>query len=118
MKSAKRICRKQNCRSFAVEGSGYCSEHKTGRFDDLTRKKEEWKKKFYSSWKWRQKSLSFRKANPFCAMCLPRRTLATLVHHEPSLEELMEEEKDPFDDQYLQALCFNCHQRELKSKRR
>ena len=111
------MCRKASCKDLATTERGYCSAHDMGRFDDLTAKKEEWKRKFYSSWKWRKKSLSFRKKNPFCESCFPKRIVAELVHHDPSLEEIVESGLDPFDDQYLHSSCLAHHQRELTMKK-
>ena len=117
MKRATKLCKKAGCPNLATTDNGYCQNHDHKKFDDLTAKKEEWKKKFYSSWKWRKKSLDHRRKEPFCRRCLPRKVVGDLVHHNPELSELVEEGLDPFDDQYLETLCHEHHQVELNRKK-
>lgn len=118
MNAASKMCGKSGCPALATTGRGYCQAHDHGRFEQLTAEKENWKKKFYSSWKWRQKSLSFRKEHPFCEQCLPKKIVGELVHHDPELTKLVDMEIDPFDDRYLHTSCRNHHQAELAKKKR
>ena len=117
MKRALSLCRKGGCYELAFD-NGYCKKHYQKKFEQLTSRKEEWKKKFYSSWKWRKKSEAHRKSEPFCRRCLPKKIVGVLVHHNPELTELVEQDLDPFDDRYLETLCHNCHQVELNKKKK
>ena len=117
MKSASKMCKKAGCPSLATK-EGYCDSHYSNRFANLTAEKELWKKQFYSSWKWRQKSISFRRAHPFCEKCLPKKVIGTLVHHSPELVDIVNKNLNPFDDQYLHTSCLEHHQSELSKKKK
>lgn len=120
MFSAKKICKRKGCRDFAVK-DGYCEEHSgPNRFSLLNATKTTEKGRFYSGRKWTKKSIDYRNSNPFCERCWKRdhkKVLGKLVHHEPELDYLLEHGLDPYNDKYLETLCFPCHQSELNKKK-
>ena len=70
---------------------------------------------FYNSYKWRQKSKSFRKRNPLCDECLKngRTTPSEMVDHIKPISK----GGDKWNDNNLRALCNSCHGRKTgKSK--
>jgi hypothetical protein len=114
MLSPRRLCNHAGCNLLATN-NGFCEKHLKNKYDIV---KEDWKKKFYSSQKWRKKSLEHRRLEPFCRRCLPKKLLGNLVHHNPELSQLIEEGKDPLDDTYLETLCHNHHQVELNKRKK
>lgn len=89
-------------------------------FAELDKKKTAEQKKFYSSGAWTRTSLKHRKKKPLCRRCLEKgsRVKVDLVHHNPAYEELIAKGLNPFAEEYLESLCFNCHQAELRAKRK
>lgn len=125
LKRAKSICKSPGCTEL-LPAPGYCAKHqhkaKPDRyhFDRLDQKKEDWKRKFYATYAWQQKSIQYRLSHPFCERCYEagwRDVVSQLVHHDPPLEELIRLGLDPFDDRYLEAICNNCHLEELRKKK-
>ena len=117
---AKSICRKSGC-NILIDKPGYCEDHKSlnNPFRKLDEKKTDETKKFYSSSAWTKTSLNHRKNEPLCQECKKKGIIKSgeLVHHEPSLEELLKKGFNPLDHKYLETLCFNCHQGHLRAKR-
>ena len=118
------ICKKQGCNNL-VRGYGYCDEHKhipeqTQReaWDRLDAKKTPEQKSFYNSHLWHRASRRHRKKEPLCRRCKKngKIVIGVLVHHNPPLEELKERGLNPYLDDYLETLCFSCHQKELRNK--
>lgn len=119
MKKAKSICTYIGCSKLVSSGSR-CSDHPYERMrDKLDSKKTPEAKAFYSSWKWTKTSREHRQLEPLCVRCKEYDivTQGVLVHHNPEREELIAQNLDPFDHKYLETLCFNCHQKELRAKR-
>ena len=60
-----------------------------------------------------------RAKEPLCRQCKREGIISKgeLVHHNPPLDELKARGLNPLDDKYLETLCFNCHQKELRRKR-
>ncbi len=119
MLRAKSICTHYGCSALVSSGSR-CELHpyKTMR-EVLDKKKTPEARSFYSSGRWTKTSLEHRKMEPLCRSCKKkgRTTEGTLVHHNPERQDLIEAGLDPFDHKYLETLCFNCHQGELRDKR-
>jgi 5-methylcytosine-specific restriction protein A len=118
-KRALRPCKQPGCP--ALVESGYCEGHKGKEIDhkqSLRSLKSE-NESFYHTNKWKRTSEAFRAANPFCAPCKRSGIIERVhtAHHVPELSILLKEGKDPYDWQYLEAVCFNCHQKELRRKR-
>ena len=118
-------CKKMGCPNL-VRGYGYCPEHTTElkidyreSFKGLDDKKTPEQKKFYSSSLWTRTSIRHRRAEPLCRRCHDsgRIVCADMVHHNPPLEVLISENKNPLDDNYLESLCNDCHLSELRNKR-
>lgn len=121
-KRAKSVCRRPGCGKL-INSPGYCEDHKReeNSFKTLDNKKTDVTKKFYSSYKWTQTSKRFRKKNPLCEQCLEKEQpiikASQMVHHEPELQELLRDGKNPHDERYLHALCNDCHLSELREKK-
>lgn len=72
-------------------------------------------KKFYSGKKWRKCRDAYLKEHPLCERCLAVgiSAVAEHVHHKQELTE--DNYKDPmiaFNEDNLEALCFECHRKE------
>jgi len=126
MKKLLSICKKIGCNNL-VRGTGYCDDHKDiadkkkrEAWDRLDAKKTPEKKAFYNSHLWHRTSRRHRKKEPLCRRCKKagKIVIGTLVHHNPSLDELIERGLNPYLDDYLETLCFNCHQKELRRKKK
>jgi 5-methylcytosine-specific restriction protein A len=124
MNRALRICRKPGCTTLVREG--YCEKHrhipqeqKRQAWDELNKNKPEWKRRFYASAEWTRCSIIHRAREPLCRRCKGDGmiTVAEMVHHNPDLDTLMEQGLNPLDDKYLESICFNHHQEELRKKR-
>ena len=117
MNKAKSICTHPGCNTL-ISGSGRCEKHKFDNFKRLDSKKTPEDKKFYSSGRWTKTSKAFRQANPLCQPCLKKGqvTASKIAHHVPDRKILIERGDDPFDWKFLEAVCFNCHQKELRKK--
>lgn len=122
-----RQCKKPGCTELVeVGGSGYCPKHShipeqdaRRSFDDLDRKKTPEEIAFYHSRKWTEASRRHRNIEPLCRRCREKGKIVAgeLVHHNPSLQELLRTGRNPYDDQYLETLCFRHHQAELRAKK-
>lgn len=122
---ALRPCRVPGCPNLV--SSGYCPAHISNqqqetkaRFSILDRKKTPEQIQFYRSKLWTEVSRLHRTNEPLCRECKAngRIVTATLVHHEPDLQTLLERGLNPFNDKYLVSLCESCHQKELRRKRK
>jgi 5-methylcytosine-specific restriction protein A len=123
---AKSICRKTGCNTL-INTPGYCELHakESSPFKELDKRKTPETTRFYRSWAWTKTSRLFRKNNQLCEECIkptitnPQGIVkkSEMVHHEPPLEELLKENLNPHDEQYLHALCNNCHLKELREKK-
>lgn len=119
MKRAKSICTHYGCNTL-VDSGPRCEAHP---YESMRKRLDKTKtpedRKFYSSSKWTRTSKEHRKMEPLCCRCKTagRVTEGTLVHHNPERQELLSKGLDPFDHIYLETLCFNCHQSELRSKK-
>jgi 5-methylcytosine-specific restriction enzyme A len=123
---AMSICKKIGCNAL-VSKPGYCADHlhlvKTDsreHFKRLDDKKTPEQKSFYSRREWTEASLRHRKTEPLCRRCRAKGYIVPveLVHHNPELQYLLDHGLSPYSDQYLESLCFNCHQSELRAKRK
>lgn len=117
-------CKRPGCPNL-VRGRGYCPEHQNDqkvitrdRFKRLDERKTNDQKRFYSSEAWTNASRRHRDIEPLCRRCKTEGQIvpADLVHHNPSLQDLLNRGLNPLDDRYLESLCLRCHQKELKGK--
>lgn len=125
MKRLKSICKKIGCNQL-IDSPGYCNDHKQ---IEQQNKREAWKvikdrqspeqKAFYNSNLWHRASRRHRKKEPLCRRCKKygRVVIGVLVHHNPPLEVLQERGFNPYLDDYLETLCFPCHNKELRRKK-
>jgi len=120
-------CRKVGCPNLVVAGQGYCPVHKhvekeaiRENFAILDSKKTPEQKAFYQSHKWHTTSLQHRQREPLCRRCKAKGFIvpAQMVHHNPSVEELLAKGLSPFDHRYLESLCNDCHLGELREKKK
>lgn len=120
-----RPCKVMGCLRL-VDGPGYCAEHAAGaaaeaksRFKVLDNRVPDHIREFYHKSKWTEASALHRCREPLCRRCKNegRVVCGELTHHNPPLEELLRTGKNPYDDRYLETLCHNCHQKELRAKR-
>ena len=119
MLRAKSICTYAGCSTLIVIGSR-CELHPYESMRKrLDKKKTVEARSFYSSSRWTKTSLNHRKIEPLCRSCKGkgRVTEGVLVHHNPERQDLIAQGLDPFDHKYLETLCFNCHQSELRDKK-
>jgi 5-methylcytosine-specific restriction protein A len=125
-KRSMRPCKVPGCPNL-VEGPGYCANHAAradedakARFKALDKRVPDELRRFYSSSKWTAASKLHRQTEPLCRRCKDKGRVACgeLTHHNPPLEELLREGKNPLNDEYLETLCHNCHQVELSAKGR
>jgi 5-methylcytosine-specific restriction protein A len=68
---------------------------------------------FYNSWKWRKKSKAYRESHPICE-CKECKLIqiikpAEVVDHVRGLKFLLDNNLDPFDDNELQSMSKECH---------
>jgi len=103
--------------------SGYCDDHRrilTSPFERLSEKKTPEQKAFYSSQRWTQASRLYRAEHPLCERCHDRGIVmpAEMVHHTTPLTDLISQGLDPYNHDYLQALCNRCHMEDLRAKRK
>jgi len=125
MKRLKSICKKTGCNNL-IDSPGYCKEHK---HIEKQNKREAWdavkarqspeQKAFYNSHLWHRASRRHRKKEPLCRRCKKNGNIiiGVLVHHNPPLEELQAKGLNPYLDNYLETLCFKCHNKELRRKK-
>lgn len=117
---AKSMCKKPGCPAL-LDKPGYCEAHiNLASLRSLDKKKTPEQKSFYSSYAWTLASKQHRAREPLCRQCKSEGIVSKgeLVHHNPPLDELKARGLNPLDDKYLETLCFNCHQKELRAKRR
>jgi len=121
--AALRLCKKMGCSNLVVKG--YCNKHalyaeqeSKERFTTLNIKKTPEQRAFYSSVEWTATSKAHRTREPLCRRCKAQGIIraATLTHHNPSLQYLLDNNMNPFDHEYLESLCLSCHQKELYNK--
>ena len=120
MKRAKSICTYPSCSTLVTSGHR-CSLHPYDSMrQQLDKKKTSESRKFYSSHKWTMTSRKHREIEPLCRRCKEGGLVVQgeLVHHNPERQELVFMGLDPFDHEYLETLCFRCHQHELRAKSR
>lgn len=124
MNRALRICRKSGCTELVKEG--YCNKHQhltrerqRDSWSELDKRKTDEARRFYSGPRWTRCSVRHRAREPLCQRCKADGIIkvAEIVHHNPSRETLIDQDKNPYDDQYLESLCFNCHQEELRKRK-
>jgi len=124
MQRALRICRQVGCTELVI--SGYCAKHarvplenKRKSFEALDARKTTESQDFYSSARWTKISRLHRQYEPLCRRCKERGIVKAgdLAHHNPPREELLAAGLNPFDDQYLETLCLECHQEDLRKKK-
>jgi 5-methylcytosine-specific restriction endonuclease McrA len=94
-------------------------ERQRESFDVLDKRKTPEQKKFYSGARWTQVSRTHRAIEPLCRRCraVGQVVAAELVHHNPPLQYLIDNGLNPYNDKYLESLCFACHQKELRGKK-
>ena len=118
------ICKAPGC-SNKIRIPGYCPMHEyrkkidvRDRFKSLDDAKTEETKRFYRGNQWTQASRRHRIVEPLCRRCGHEGMvqIGELVHHNPPLEDLLRDGKNPYDHRHLETLCFCCHQKELSKK--
>lgn len=124
MNRALRMCLKSGCGTLVQQG--YCDKHRHIQiqkqrlsWEELSKHKTEESKKFYSSSRWTQCSVVHRSREPLCRRCKAEGKIAVaeIVHHNPAREILIERGLNPYDDRWLESLCFDHHQQELRKRR-
>jgi hypothetical protein len=118
---AMKICRRPGCTELVLRG--YCAKHKQDPrecWKKLDAKKSPDAKEFYSSAAWTKVSIRHKAIEPLCRRCKAEGIISVveIVHHNPSREELIRTGRSPLDDKWLESVCFNHHQGELRGKRR
>ena len=113
-------CKQPGCPNLVTRG--FCERHAArnrDRFRELDTRVPPERRAFYRSRAWTEASRQHRINEPLCRRCKEkgRVTCGELAHHNPPLEELLAAGLNPLDDRYLETFCFNCHQRELHSRR-
>lgn len=119
MLKAKTICTYYGC-SVLIASGHRCEAHPYKPMREvLDKTKTPGSRLFYSSGKWTKTSKEHRKQYPLCVNCKKKgRTVAgSLVHHNPERQILIARGDSPYDDRFLETLCRNCHQVELRGKR-
>lgn len=118
----KHICKKQGCNNLLTH-RGYCQEH---RHIEAELKRDAWEiikarqapeeRAFYNTEAWHRTSRTHRKKEPLCRRCKQHDiiTIGQMVHHNPTLRSLIEQGLNPYNDEYLETLCYICYNRELK----
>lgn len=123
-KRAYSICNHIGCNEL-IESPGYCIKHiqyhikqNRMRFDKLI--KNPVRERIEQTERWHKVSRLHRSKEPLCRRCKENNTIkgATLVHHEPDIHILLEQNKNPFDDRYLVSLCTDCHLAELRKRKK
>lgn len=122
IRRAKGICRHPGCTTIIeAKEKGYCTQHKKPDYRTLLdRGKSVGSSKFYSSSAWQKTRKAYRTGHPFCEPCKRTRGITvagTIVHHTTERQDLELAGKSPHDFQYLECVCFQCHQRELRARR-
>lgn len=122
----KYICNKINCGKL-LDKRGYCDKHAYIK-DEIARKswaiikdkQDDKERLFYNNSLWHRRSKEHRAMYPLCEQCKKEKriTAGTLVHHNPDLRTLWEKGLNPYIDDFLETLCFACHNRKLKSIRK
>jgi len=124
MKKLSFKCQANFCNNYTT--TRYCAEHRKtytllNNADAFKRCKESSSqaKAFYSSSRWRKTTALFRAYNPLCEECKKQGLIVPvkLVHHVPGIDFLLDNGSNPCDFKYLQGLCHNCHQKELRKKK-
>ena len=117
-------CLKMGCNNLTK--SGYCDAHShiqkqriKEAFGLLDRKKTPESKAFYASRRWIKCSIEYRRIEPLCRRCKAKGIIkaAQMVHHNPEVKTLLEQGLRPYDHQYLESLCNDCHLGELRARR-
>lgn len=116
---AKSICRYINCNKL-INKPGYCDEHKKDNNNFSKLKKDERSTIFYRSNKWREASIRHRVIEPLCRECKEKGIIKSgeMVHHDPDLIYLLDNNLNPCNDKYLITLCNNCHLGHLRNKKK
>lgn len=125
MRRLKSICKRTGCNEL-IDYPGYCKEHKDlevldkrAAWDTIKDRQSPEQKAFYNSHLWHRTSRRHRKKEPLCRPCKKagKIVIGVLTHHNPSLEVLLEKGLNPYLDDYLETLCFACHNKELRRKK-
>jgi 5-methylcytosine-specific restriction endonuclease McrA len=96
-----KLCSNPGCPNPATY-RGYCAEH-ARQVNRATHPN----KSFYGSRRWRLTARHVRFLHPMCEHC--GKALSQEVHHDPPLEVLLAEGRNPYDLALLVALCKPCH---------
>ena len=118
-----RPCRQPGCPNLVEKG--YCPEHKRKEqrnvresFRRLDERKNPEAIAFYRSARWTKTSLRYRRKHPLCERCENRGLVvpSRITHHDPPLEELWRQGYTGYEEEFLEAVCWDCHQEELREK--
>jgi hypothetical protein len=105
-----RLCNHHSGCGNVATSRGRCDEHRKLYERERSRSRREDAKQrnqFYARLRWRMTARHIKNQHPICQRC--DRELSVDVHHEPALHVLLERGLDPYDPQWLVALCKPCH---------
>ena len=118
----KYTCRYPGCNAITNSNEkGYCPKHrKPDLRTQLNLRRAPGSAEFYGGWSWKKTRAAYKKLNPICEPC--KRNGLTVeghtVHHTTERPELEAAGISPYDFDYLEHVCFKCHQKELQKRRR
>ena len=110
IRKLKKICKHPNCNNLTDNSNGYCDKHKSN-----ARSKYIYDS-FYKTKDWIEVSKQYRRMNPICEYCHQEK--ARIVHHNPSLIYLIQNDLNPYDWEYLFSICWSCHEKEHKRRKK
>ena len=95
-------CNKIGCNELSY--NAYCEKHNSVK----EKRKPQSTDGFYRTQDWKKTSKQYRAYKPNCEIC---GKTARLVHHKIPLRELLSKGLDGCDWQYLQSVCWSCHEK-------
>jgi 5-methylcytosine-specific restriction protein A len=111
---ASRICREPGCPNPAGK-RGLCDDHRRAYERERSRARRgsdaAERNRFYARKRWRLTARRKRFDNPLCERC---GNVATEVHHNPPLAQLLARGLNPYSPDYLVSLCRPCHSAETR----
>ena len=95
-------CNKIGCNELSY--NAYCEKHNSVK----EKRKPQSTDGFYRTQDWKKTSKQYRAYKPNCEICGKP---ARLVHHKTTLKQLLSKGLDGCDWQYLQSVCWSCHEK-------
>lgn len=123
IRKPKSVCRSPGCEVIInASEKGYCARHKKPNYrTKLDSRKAPGSAKFYGGHLWKKTRASYKILVPYCEQCKRERGIVKpghTVHHTIERLDLEAKGESPYDFQYLEHVCFNCHQKELLKRRK